>query len=79
MAAAWELVGFAFRIVSTQNETQLGYYLAQILLSLTAPIWINAFVYMVLGRMVQFFVADHKVLGVQARRLTACFVILDVA
>lgn len=79
VAATWELLGFIFRLISAQNPTNLAYYIVQILLVLTAPIWINAFLYMVLGRMVHFFIPDHKVLGVKARSLTACFVSLDIA
>jgi len=78
VAAAWELLGFSFRIVSTRDETNLAFYICQTLFVLTAPIWINAFLYMVLGRMVHFFLPDHKVMGVKAKSLTAWFVSLDV-
>jgi hypothetical protein len=38
----------------------------------------NAFCYMILGRMIQFFVPDQKLVGVRARRFTLVFVLLDI-
>jgi hypothetical protein len=33
---------------------------------------------MILGRMIQFFVPDQKLVGVRARRFTLVFVLLDI-
>jgi hypothetical protein len=43
-----------------------------------APIWTNAFVYMVLGRMVWNFTKDGKIMGLASWRLGQMFVILDL-
>ena len=43
-----------------------------------APLWINAYVYMVLGRMVYNFTTSAKILGVKAWRFGLYFVLLDI-
>ncbi|KAK5195854.1 hypothetical protein LTR92_004795 [Exophiala xenobiotica] len=43
-----------------------------------APLWTNAFVYMIVGRMVWNFVPTAKILGITAWRFGLCFVLLDV-
>lgn len=43
-----------------------------------APLWTNAFVYMVVGRMVWNFVPTAKILGITAWRFGTYFVILDI-
>ncbi|KAJ7195879.1 hypothetical protein C8J57DRAFT_1456045 [Mycena rebaudengoi] len=48
------------------------------LLILLAPIWINAFDYVVMSRVVWFFSPDKRVLGITARRLALIFVLLDI-
>ena len=40
--------------------------------------WINAFLYMVLGRMILYFLPEGKVLGIRARWLTFMFVLSDI-
>ena len=45
---------------------------------LLAPLWINAFLYMVVGRMVYFFDDEKKLGGVSAIRLGTLFVVLDI-
>ena len=79
MAATWELGGFAVRAAGTQYQGSLGLFFVQQVLILLAPIWLNAFVYMVFGRMVLFFLPEQKIWKISARRLTLLFVLLDVA
>lgn len=43
-----------------------------------APLWTNAFVYMIVGRMVWNFVPTAKILGITAWRFGLYFVMLDV-
>lgn len=43
-----------------------------------APLWVNAFVYMIMGRMVWNYVPTAKLLGIKASRFGAYFVILDI-
>ena len=78
MAASWEFAGFAIRAAGTQYQGSLGLFFFQQVLILLAPIWLNAFVYMVFGRMVLYFLPDQKVAKIKAKRLTLIFVLLDV-
>ncbi|KAJ5656151.1 hypothetical protein N7507_008101 [Penicillium longicatenatum] len=45
---------------------------------LLAPIWINAFIYMTLGRMVNFFLPDKRLCRISARRFGVIFICLDI-
>ena len=74
----WETAGFIFRTLATYNQTSQGYMITSQLFILLAPLWINAFDYMTLGRMVHFFLPDQKVWGIKAKRLTLIFVLLDI-
>lgn len=78
MGAAWETMGMTFRTFSTKHQDLNSWFIVQSLLILLAPLWINAFVYMVLGRMVNFYLEDKRVLGIPARKLTLYFVLLDI-
>ena len=78
MAAAWETAGYAFRIVSVTKQMNSEVATAQQLLILLAPLWINAFAYMVLGRMIHFFLTPDKVMGIRARSVTKMFVWFDI-
>jgi hypothetical protein len=40
--------------------------------------WINAFVYMVMGRMIYFYIPDQQIYGIKAIKLAKIFVWLDV-
>ncbi|KAH8818857.1 RTA1 domain-containing protein [Flagelloscypha sp. PMI_526] len=78
MACLWETASFALRWLSLYdiNPLSLSEY-SQILVML-APLWINAFCYMILGRVVLYFIPEQRVWGVSARRLSLIFVLLDV-
>ncbi|PGH27442.1 hypothetical protein AJ80_00920 [Polytolypa hystricis UAMH7299] len=78
MSCIWETAGFAVRVYSTKQFRGLGHFIPQQLLIILAPIWLNAFVYMVLGRMIYFYIPEKAVFGVSARRLTLLFVALDI-
>lgn len=78
MAGCWEISGYISRSISISHQTNSGVFIAQFLLILLAPLWINAFVYMVLGRMVHFFMIDDRIFGVRARRITLIFVLFDI-
>lgn len=45
---------------------------------LLAPLWINAFVYMVLGKLVYMFMPDKRLGGIKAQRLGWYFVTMDI-
>ena len=78
MAGIWETTGFVLRILSTRNQISMGLYIPEELFILLAPIWINAFVYMTLGRMVYYFLPERKVLGITATKLARYFVCMDI-
>ena len=79
MGVLWEFLSFSIRTVGTKNQQNSGLAFASQLLVLLAPMWINAFVYMVLGRMIYFFVPEQKVWGIKGIKIAKIFVWLDVA
>ena len=78
MGASWQTGAYITRILSIHNYSSSGLYSAWFILILLAPLWINAFVYMVLGRMVYNFTTSAKVLGIKAWRFGLYFVLLDI-
>ncbi|EFW20458.1 hypothetical protein D8B26_003164 [Coccidioides posadasii str. Silveira] len=78
MAAIWETIGFSLRAYSTQNLRSIGPVVPSQLLIILSPLWLNAFVYMVLGRMIYFFLPEKRCFGISAKKLTMLFVILDI-
>ncbi|KAL6245747.1 hypothetical protein RBB50_006900 [Rhinocladiella similis] len=78
MGALWQTIAYCFRIVSIKTPASLGDYAAWFVLILGAPLWTNAFVYMVVGRMVWNFVPNAKVLGLAAWRFSLCFITFDI-
>jgi RTA1 like protein len=78
MGGLWETVGYAFRVLSVRDQLSQSYYTVQQLLIILAPLWINAFVYMLLGRMIHFYLNNDRVFGLRARRVTLMFVLFDI-
>ncbi|OAP59237.1 hypothetical protein AYL99_06535 [Fonsecaea erecta] len=80
MGALWETGGYVARIYSIENQLQSGIYTAQLLLILLAPLWINAYIYMLLGRMIHFFLpkGEDRVFKIRARAITRMFVAFDI-
>ena len=80
MGALWETAGYAIRSYNITSQSSSGIYTAQFLLILLAPLWINAFIYMTMGRMIHFFLpaGEDKIFGVRARKVTKIFVWFDV-
>ncbi|KAJ6589219.1 RTA1 like protein-domain-containing protein [Mycena capillaripes] len=76
MAGMWETAGL--RVYSVLNTTSAAFGTPSQLLILLAPLWINAFLYVLMSRLVYFFVPDKHVIGISARRLSLCFVLLDI-
>ncbi|KAI1775987.1 RTA1 like protein-domain-containing protein [Hypoxylon cercidicola] len=77
MASAWETIAYLFRTVSTRHQQSTGIYLVFQIFILLSPLWVNAFDYMVLGRMIYLFVPSHEVFNIPAPTLAAAFVIFD--
>ena len=78
MAGIWETAGFVTRIYSSLNVFSPAFGVPSELLILLAPLWINAFDYMVLGRLVHYYLPGHKIGGIRPQRLAVCFVLLDI-
>lgn len=57
MGIVWETISFGFRAYSSKNQDQVTPATVASLLFLLAPLWINAFAYMLLGRMIHYFLA----------------------
>ncbi|KAG8669041.1 hypothetical protein FPOAC1_008428 [Fusarium poae] len=78
MGAAWETIAFAFKTLGSRDQQNITYLTLGQILFLLAPLWINAFVYMGVARMVYFSMPAQKLLGIKAIRMTLLFVWLDV-
>ena len=78
MGAAWQTGAYVSRILSIEHYTNSSLYSVWFILILLAPLWINAYVYMVLGRMVYNFTSTAKILKVKAWRFGLYFVLLDI-
>jgi RTA1 like protein len=79
MGSLWEFGGYVSRSLSVADQKNVAIGTTQSLLILLSPLWINAFVYMLLGRMVQFFLDDRRVYRIKAKNFTWIFVSLDIA
>ncbi|KAF8243733.1 RTA1-domain-containing protein [Wilcoxina mikolae CBS 423.85] len=78
MGCTWEFVGFALRILSIDNPTSVALFAPQLTFIVLAPIWIAAFDYMSLGRLINVFLPSKRCLGLSARRITLLFVGGDI-
>ncbi|KAJ6447143.1 RTA1 domain-containingprotein [Purpureocillium lavendulum] len=79
MGSVWETAAFIIRVLGTRDQQQMQYAIWGQLLFLLAPLWINAFVYMTVARMVHFGLPSQKIWGIRAARMTLLFVWLDIA
>lgn len=78
MASTWETVGFVFRLLGARDPRNQTYAVGSNILILLAPLWINAFAYMVVGRMAYYWLPGKRLWKIKARTLTTWFVWLDV-
>ncbi|GAB7353858.1 hypothetical protein MBLNU459_g4219t3 [Dothideomycetes sp. NU459] len=69
---------FVLRTLSIYNPTQELLYALWFCLILIAPVWTNAFVYMIMGRLVYNFVPDKKIAKIKAHRFGLYFILLDI-
>ncbi|KAJ7581521.1 RTA1 like protein-domain-containing protein [Mycena floridula] len=77
MGGLWETGGFAVRALSSRNIASIAPVTVSQLLILLSPLWINAFDYMILGRVVHYYLPSKKI-WIRADRLALCFVLLDI-
>ncbi|KAJ6535911.1 RTA1 like protein-domain-containing protein [Mycena vulgaris] len=78
MGGIWETAGLVLRVFSVLHTTSSAFATSSQLLILLSPLWINAFLYVLMSRIVHFFVPEKHVGGISARRLSLCFVLLDI-
>ena len=78
IAGIWQVVTYAIREMSVFNQKNDGLYSIWFIMILIAPLWINAFVYMVLARMVWCFLPNKKLGGIRAWKFGTLFVCLDI-
>ncbi|KAK1718048.1 RTA1 domain-containing protein [Colletotrichum acutatum] len=78
VGASWELIAFILRSLGARDQQQIGYQIGGQLLFLLAPLWINAFAYMLSARLVYLVLPDQRVFRVKATALTKIFVTMDV-
>jgi hypothetical protein len=78
MFGLWETASFIARTISIQNPTWPGAFDPNFILFLLAPLWLNAFDYMLFGLMVHHFLPDKRLFGIPAQKMTLCFVALDL-
>ncbi|KAH8898861.1 hypothetical protein GQ53DRAFT_612491, partial [Thozetella sp. PMI_491] len=78
MGALWETCCFALRTLGAHDQQNLDYVIFSTLLFLLAPLWINAFIYMVVARLTHFLVPERRLLRIQASWLAKLFVLADV-
>ncbi|KAK5553376.1 hypothetical protein LTR46_008735 [Exophiala xenobiotica] len=78
MGGTWEAAGYIVRILSIYHQLNSTLYTIQTLLILLAPLWINAYIYMLLGRMIHFFLVSDSVFKIKARSITRMFVLFDI-
>ncbi|KAJ4986220.1 RTA1 domain-containing protein [Stagonosporopsis vannaccii] len=78
MAALWETGAYAFRALGSKDQQSSGIALVAQILVLVAPIWVNAFAYMVFARMVYFYSPTRKVWFFSPSMLALVFVTLDI-
>lgn len=78
MSALLQTSTYILRILSILHPTSFGAYAGWFVLILVSPLWTNAFVYMILGRMVYNYMPSSKIFNVTAWRIGQLFVGLDI-
>ncbi|KAL2131483.1 hypothetical protein VTI74DRAFT_4971 [Chaetomium olivicolor] len=78
MAGLWETAAFTLRTLGARNGRVLLYYILSSILFVLAPLWINAYVYMVGARVACSTLPDQRVLTIPAAWMTKLFVSADV-
>ncbi|KAJ5314073.1 uncharacterized protein N7443_000957 [Penicillium atrosanguineum] len=77
MGVSWETVGYGVRALSARNQQNDTDATVTQMLILLAPLWVNAFDYMVLARMIHFFVPERRIGIFKPSLLAKIFVLLD--
>jgi hypothetical protein len=78
MGSAWETAGFALRLLGARDPRAQAFAIGSNVLILLSPLWVNAFAYMLMGRMVYYWLPNKSIWKFKARTMTTWFVWLDV-
>ena len=78
MAAIWEFGSYASRVAGSRMQQNVTIATISQILVLLAPIWVNAFDYMVFARMVHYYAPSRKVWKISPSILAFMFVSLDI-
>ncbi|KAF8850075.1 hypothetical protein BDZ45DRAFT_809419 [Acephala macrosclerotiorum] len=75
-----QTICYIFRVISIKNPTNFGSYAAWFILILIAPLFTNAFVYMVMGRMVWNYISTAKIFKIPPGDsvLSSCALIIQI-
>jgi len=79
MGALWETASYISRVFGTKDQQSVTKLLMAQIFVLLAPLWVNAFDYMVLGRMVYFYTPNRSFWRIKATTLSVYFVFLDIS
>ncbi|PVI08236.1 hypothetical protein DM02DRAFT_690747 [Periconia macrospinosa] len=78
ISAALQTTSYIIRGINIQQPSQSTLYIIWFVLMMIAPIWLNAYVYMVLGRMIYNFTTEATLLHIKAWTFGMIFVVLDI-
>ncbi|KAI8937395.1 hypothetical protein NX059_005122 [Plenodomus lindquistii] len=78
MSATWQTAAFIIRCIGILNPLNEPVNNATYVLVLLAPLWINAFCFMVMARLVHMFMPQHGILRLKGSWLAIIFVLLDI-
>ncbi|KAI8246907.1 hypothetical protein K4K55_000053 [Colletotrichum sp. SAR 10_96] len=78
MAGVWETSAFVLRTLGAKDGRVLPFYIISSLTFMLAPLWINAYAYMVGARIVHFSLPDRRVFRIKASYMTKLFVGADL-
>jgi hypothetical protein len=77
MSAIWQTLAFIIRCVSIMYPTDNVINNVTYVLVLLAPLWTNAFCYMVVARLVHMYMPNHRIWRIKGSWLALIFVLLD--
>ncbi|RAK96802.1 RTA1 domain-containing protein [Aspergillus ibericus CBS 121593] len=78
MGATWELIAFIFRALLTLHQNNSNYDTIYTIMFLLAPLWINAFLYMTLGRLIHYFLPTQTLAHITSTKYGRIFIWLDI-
>ncbi|OZJ01584.1 hypothetical protein BZG36_05540, partial [Bifiguratus adelaidae] len=79
MGGIWEVIAMGTRIIEIINSSNKSLNQTSFVFILLAPLWINAFCYIIVGRMIHFYMPDHQVAGIKGERVAMIFVLADIS